>query len=166
MSDEQQNNYNLLYVQRQEQLLVEAIRKSIDLEVRVSIFSKAIQDQRAEYDNLNNQLEVQIDINNQACVSVEDLTMKVHDYEHKTKTLQEKIQVLESNYGNLSIIKNEVQSNLSGCQARLEEVNREFERQKGELQTLYDENVELKKLSEEFQKPINKNKKAVDDSSF
>ena len=98
MSDEQQNNYNLLYVQRQEQLLVEAIRKSIDLEVRVSIFSKAIQDQRAEYDNLNNQLEVQIDINNQACVSVEDLTMKVHDYEHKTKTLQEKIQVLESNY--------------------------------------------------------------------
>jgi chaperonin cofactor prefoldin len=86
--------------------LVEAIRKSIDLEVRVSIFSKAIQDQRAEYDNLNNQLEVQIDINNQACVSVEDLTMKVHDYEHKTKTLQEKIQVLESNYGNLSIIKN------------------------------------------------------------
>jgi chromosome segregation ATPase len=166
MNDDQQSNYNLLYVQRQEQLLVEATRKTIDLEVRASLLSKALQDQRAEYENLQNQLEVQIDISNQACISVEDLTMKIKEFENKAQAYQEKIQVLESNYGNLTANKNEIQSSLGDCQTRLEEVNREFERQKGELQDLYNENVELKKLADEVQKPINKGKKAVDDSSF
>lgn len=101
MSDNEQNNYALLYAQRQEQLLFEQIRKTIDAEIKALIATKSSNDFQLKYEESQKNVAVQNDMMMQAKNSIEDLTVKNKNHEQKVSQLNESITNLNNRVNQL-----------------------------------------------------------------
>ena len=168
MDEVEQSNYNALYSKRQEQILIEQIKKNIDYEVRLTMFITALEETRSKLEEATKNSESQNDITQQAIRSVEDLTIKNKQLQVEIENNLKRISDLEArnadkerNIRELTQNRDELVENYNNSSTRIKNLERELERQRNEMQQIYDENVSIKKNLEENNpnKQINKNKK-------
>jgi chromosome segregation ATPase len=163
MDSIEQNNYTMVYVKRQENLLMEQIKKLIDLETQLTLSVSYIEELKQKYEESQKQVEIQNDIMQQATRSIEDLTVK-------NKNLESQIVNLNTTKIDLERSKNENIDSLNQYLNRNNELERELKRINQEMQLIFDENVFLKKEIEEIvlKKTINKKQPStiIDDSTF
>jgi chromosome segregation ATPase len=163
MDSIEQNNYTMVYVKRQENLLMEQIKKLIDLETQLTLSVSYIEELKQKYEESQKQVEIQNDIMQQATRSIEDLTVK-------NKNLESQIVNLNTTKIDLERSKNENIDSLNQYLNRNGELERELKRINQEMQLIFDENVLLKKQIEEVvpKKTINKKQSSVliDESTF
>jgi hypothetical protein len=154
-SNEGQDIYFKQYIQRQENLFLDFMRKNIDLEIRVSALSFSLKDITAKYEESQKQVTIQNDLMQQAANSVEKLTIEKMNLE---KRETENIKTIEDLKKNLNDCKEERKKILKDFYAfkksnqNYEDLSKEYARQNEEMNKLYSENKELK------EKTINKNK--------
>jgi chromosome segregation ATPase len=168
MFDHDNSDYTRFYVKRQELLLFEQIKKSIDLEVKVTMLTSLLEDLRKEYNETYSKLQQQIDITNQAANGVQDLTNKNNFLENTIKELKENVEtmqnkLIESNTKMSEVVANKekVSSELEFCFKKTDELERELVRQQKEMQEIFEENKSL-----QSKKTINKKTPVVTDSDF
>jgi chromosome segregation ATPase len=160
-----QQKYNMLYAQRLETLLHEQIRKTIDLEVRISLSYEMLEEQVRRYDESQKQVDIQNEIMQQAARSIEELTLKTKNYEISVKEFTDRIIEMEKRIDGYSEKNTVLDKTLLEKETKIKTLERELNRQNSELQVTFDD---LQKLKEESsnKKPINKNKNPVEDGTF
>lgn len=165
--NESQEKHLKLYIQRQEMLLLDYIRKTIDLELKAISLNSSLLEYKTKFEESQKQVEIQNDLMQQAANGVESLTIEKLKFEEKEKKLNETINELKSS---LNDCKNERYSitqdlnranekianfdnDLKAANYRTDEIREEYNRQTQELSELFKENQELKSKL-----PINKTK--------
>jgi len=181
MSENDQLNYNINYTKRMEQLFHEQIRKTIDVEVRLSMAFENINEIQNMYQESQKQVEVQNEFMQQAGRSIEDLTTKNKDFESNIENLkndyENRIVNLEKDYNSrisnlekmlseMTTERNDIASKYNDVSEKLKESNRESDRQRVEMQQLYDDYVLLKEKTEVKQPAKIINKKTKEDNIF
>lgn len=119
----QQNDYTLLFAQRQEQLFIEYVRKSIDLDVKLQITSMAKEELEKQLEDLRNLFD-------QATFSLQTLTVENKNYERK-------IEKLEPDLGNAISEKNQYIKELNSVNLKLENLQKEYDRQCIEMNNIF-----------------------------
>ena len=145
----EQSNYNLFYIKRQEQLLFEYMKKSIDYEVKLAMLMNSSEESKKN-------LEIQNDINQQALRSVEDLTIKNKNFEAQIEQLTARNTFIEKGIQESNRNKEALVQERDKLSFRINDLEKEIQRQKEEMQQLFNENVELKEINNK--KTINKKK--------
>jgi len=148
MDQSEQLQYGFLYAQRLENLLHEQIRKSIDLEIRLSTTVEKFKD-------LENTSLVHTDIIKQATNSIEDLTVKNKTHETQNEEYRNRIVSLENNFNAINEENLAIKFSSEQKDIKIKELQRELEREKQESQSMFDELQNVKGQSE-FKKIINK----------
>lgn len=171
--NESRENYLALYVQKQEQMLLDFIRKSIDADIRATALKAALNDMTLKYEESQKQVEIQNDMMSQAAKGLETTTIEKKHLEEKEKDLlnrlketqdnyENRIKDLQNNYDNRiktieeerHKVNNELQKTndeYSDFKKKNEEIFREFERQKEEMNSLFKENQEISKKLEKYE---------------
>lgn len=140
------NDYTSLFAQRQEQLFIEYVRKSIDLDVRLHVVSKA-------NDELEKQLKDLRDLFEQATSSLQNLTVE-------NKNFKSQIEILQPECSKLTVERNQLLKELGEFKLKYQQLEKNGADQVNEMNLLFKENQDLKtKLGA---KTINK--KRVDNS--
>ena len=141
MDNEQQGeNVTLLYIQKQEQLILEQSRKHVDYEIKLHLLNDKLNQHIEKIKELIQTIETQNNIINQATASIELLTEEKKEIIKKDKTeeFQQELFVLSSENAEL---KNEIN--------RLQKVNSDYyselKKQNEELNKLYNLNGSSKK---------------------
>ena len=147
----EQNNYNLLYAQRLENLLHDQIRKTTDVEVRLSLCWEKIEKDNKQIEELTKNVEVQADLIKQATNSVEALTLQNKNYSNDLSNANARINDLESKINIAADQQKDLQASNNQKDARISGLERELSNAKQESKNIYDELTELKN-----EKPINK----------
>lgn len=171
--NEQQNLYTLHYIQKQEQLLLDFIRKNIDADVRIIALNNTINEANARYEESQRQVELGNEMLAQAAASIESLTVERDNLQEELEKVKSDRSSLQTNYTALQqknqeiiserdkIIKenqgeNQLKLNEAGirikqleeelrlCNSRSAELNSEYQHQVEELNILYNENQKLK----------------------
>lgn len=133
------------YIQKQGNLLLDQIRKSIESEIRIETLSAQISEITGKYEESQKQVELQNDMMQQAANGVETLTAENKTYENTINGLRKSI---EDRDKKISDFKNENQSlkdQLDSCRHISTDLKEEYERQKEELNTLFKEFEDFKK---------------------
>lgn len=90
---EGQVKYLKQYIQRQENLLLDYIRKTLDFELKNLILNASLQETSLKYDESQKQVEIQNELMQQAATGVESLTIENKLFEQKeieyTKTIED-----------------------------------------------------------------------------
>jgi len=147
----EQNNYNLLYAQRLENLLHDQIRKTTDVEVRLSLCWEKIEKDNKQIEELTKNVEVQADLIKQATNSVEALTLQNKNYSNDLSNANARINDLESKINISADQQKDLQASNNQKDARISGLERELSNAKQESKNIYDELTELKN-----EKTINK----------
>lgn len=146
MPENEQNNYTQLFVQRQEQILIDYMRKCIALEAKEAMHLKAIQDIEAKYEESQKQVAIQNDMMQQATRSIEELTNKSARFENQINHLQ-------NSFNDSSKKAKEATEENNNLKARNDSLQKEVQRLNQEINDL------VKKQKEKELKIINKKKK-------
>ena len=166
-SDDSQEKYLKLYIQRQEMLLLDYIRKTIELELKVISLNAALNDYKSKYEESQKQVEIQNEIMKQAATGVETLTVEKIAFEEKEKKLNETIKELKNSLNDCKNERYSISQDLNRANEKIanfdneikmsnhkaDEIRQEYNRQTQELSKLFKENQELKSKL-----PINKTK--------
>jgi chromosome segregation ATPase len=158
--NEGQDIYLKQFIQRQESLFLDLLRKNIDLEIRLTAISASLKDLSSKYEESQKQVDIQNEMMQQAAVGVESLSKEKQQFEKEKTELNKKIEDLKKS---LQDYKNEKQQVIVELETiknahanyvkRYEDLNDEYLRQTQELSNLYKENEKLK-----TNQPINKRK--------
>lgn len=165
-NDEGQDIYLKQFIQRQENLLLDFLRKNIDLEIRVSALNASNKDLLKKYEESQKQVEFQNELMQQAAKGVESLTVdkkvfqeKETEYQRNIENLNKTIEDLKRSLHDCKTEReeitrkhNEISLNISGSDKRYNDLMEEYRRQTEELNELFKKNEELKN------QPINKKK--------
>jgi predicted RNase H-like nuclease (RuvC/YqgF family) len=167
MAEFNQNKYNILYAQRLETLFHEQIRKTIDVEVRLSLSYELLEEEKNRYFESQKQVEIQNDMMQQASNSIQELTINNKNNDNITSILNNRISELETLINKTTETNSSYQAANNQKDSRIKELERELERQSQELQTTFNELQKVKQLIpppvvEEPKKIINKSKKSVE----
>lgn len=166
-SDEGQVKFWKQYIQRQEVLLLDYIRKTLELEIKVLGLNASLHEFTEKYEESQKQVAVQNELMQQAATGVESLTVEKKVFEQKETEYKNTIDNLNKNVEDLKrslhdcktereeITRkhNEISSSISGSDKRYNDLMEEYRRQTEELNKLFQENQELKS-----KQPINKKK--------
>lgn len=155
------DDYTKLYIKRQEQFLLDQIKKSIDAEVKLTVLTSLLEDLRKQFEETKSQLDMQINIANQAANGLQESMSKNQQLENLIASLRGNIADLDKKYLDSVVLRDNLVKDLDSCNRKSENLEKELIRQRDEMQNIYDENKELK-----TKKTINKKKIAVDDSDF
>lgn len=143
---ESQEIYLKKYIQKQETLLLDFLRKTLDLEIRSSILSKSLNDINLKYEESQKQIVIQNEIMQQAANGVESLTKEknvleknLEDCKNERYALSQELQEYKQKNNSLS--------------KTIEDLREEYNRQTEELNVLYKQTNDLK-----TKPPINKKK--------
>lgn len=165
--DDSQEKHLKHYIQRQEMLLLDYIRKTIDLELKAISINFSLLEYKTKYEESQKQIEIQNDLMQQAANGVESLTIEKLKFEEKEKKLNETINELKSSLNDCKNERYSITQELNKANEKIDnfvneikiannradEIREEYNRQTQELSELFKENQELKtKL------PINKSK--------
>lgn len=138
------SNYTVLFAQRQEELFVDQVRKVIDLEVKMQIL-------QPEYEKTKKELIMANELLKQATHSIEQLT-------NKNDRLTTRVEHVESDLAKMTEHKINFEGLYETSRLKLIEAEREIQRQSAELQLMFDENNEFKRVA------INKKKVVKNDT--
>lgn len=158
INDENKDQYTLAFIQKQEQHIMELLRKSIDLEIKVSILNSSIinlnnllKESELRFEESQKNVSFSNEIMNQATTSIEDLTIKNKQHIEREETLvktitnlQVEVDKLKSEIGSISVQREEAKKQVIALENSVEQYKREINRQNEELQSLFKENEELK----------------------
>ena len=81
MTNNDNENYALIYIQKQEQFILEIVRKSINLEVQIISLTNKINEFEKLYSESQNSVSQQNEMMEQAANSIKELTVKSEKYE-------------------------------------------------------------------------------------
>lgn len=144
-------NYLTAYIQKQENLLLEHMRKNIDLDIKIHAYVSSYNEIKEQLVESNDKLQNQIEISNQAAKGVEAVSIEKKQLQDKEVGYQNRVRDLEAALVNKTnehrVTAEELQTlrnNMNNSARETEELRREFQRQTEELNTLYKENEELK----------------------
>ena len=143
--EQQGENVTLLYIQKQEQTILEYVRKQIDYEIKLHLLNDNINKQNEKIKELSEVIDRQSNIINQASASIEVLTEENRIFKENDKT---------KDLYDLTNIKLELQNKLSHEERKNKDLEIELARQNEELTKLYNSDNSLKK------------KKKVQDDNF
>jgi len=158
INDENKDQYTLAFIQKQEQHIMELLRKSIDLEIKVSILNSSIinlnnllKESELRFEESQKNVSFSNEIMTQATASIEDLTIKNKQHIEREETLvktitnlQVEADKLKSEIGSISVQREEAKKQVIALENSVEQYKREINRQNEELQSLFKENEELK----------------------
>ena len=158
INDENKDQYTLAFIQKQEQHIMELLRKSIGLEIKVSILNSSIinlnnllKESELRFEESQKNVSFSNEIMNQATTSIEDLTIKNKQHIEREETLvktitnlQVEADKLKSEIGSISVQREEAKKQTIALENSVEQYKREINRQNEELQSLFKENEELK----------------------
>lgn len=168
-------NYLTAYIQKHETLLLDYLRKSIDLEIKVVAYSSSYNEAIEQLDQVKKELAVQTDLVSQATNGLQSVTVEKNQlagreegYNQRIKELENRVKdleaavVMKTNETNaaqqeLQTFKNNVQNSIHEA----EELKRELQRQNLELNNLYSENQELKSKLPAPKKSVKKQETAI-----
>lgn len=166
-NEEGQEIFLKQYIQRQETLLLDFIRKSTEIETRLIILNQSFKEMTAKYEESQKQVEIQNEMMQQAANGVESLTVEKKSIEQKNSELLVTIEQLKQNaeqckneryalIQELNEAKNKIANFENETKAiikRADDLAEEYRKQTDELGKLYADYEDLKaKL------PINKSK--------
>jgi len=154
INDENKDQYTLAFIQKQEQHIMELLRKSIDLEIKVSILNSSIinlnnllKESELRFEESQKNVSFSNEIMNQATTSIEDLTIKNKQHIEREETLvktitnlQVEADKLKSEIGSISVQREEAKKQTIALENSVEQYKREINRQNEELQSLFKEN--------------------------
>ena len=170
MSDTEKEQYNQIYIQKQEQLLVQYMRKSIDDEIKImmlngSIFqlNNTIKEWETKFDESQNNVASQNEIMLQATRSIEDLTNKTKSQQDQINNLNTELteknnrfNTIQNDINSANISKDKAFNELELIKNSIEQYKREITRQNEEMLLLFEENKQLKSKTQ-----INSDKKIL-----
>ena len=159
-NDEGQDIYLKQFIQKQENMLLDFLRKNIDLEIRVTALSASVKNLSLKYEESQKQVEIQNEMMQQAAKGVESLTIDKKIFEQEkiehTKTIEDlKRSLHDCKEERIKITQeyNDYKDKHFDDIKRLEDLAEEYRRQTSELNKLHQENLTLKSKL-----PINKRK--------
>lgn len=155
------DDYTKLYIKRQEQLLLDQIKRGIDTDVKLTVLTSLLEDLRKQFEETKAQLDMQIDIANQAANGLQESMSKNQQLENVITSLRGNIADLDKKYLDSVVLRDNLVKDLDSCNRKNEGLEKELVRQRDEMQEIFDENKELK-----TKKTINKKKPVEDDSDF
>ena len=148
-----ESQYLNLYVQKQEIILQEYIRKSIDLDIRSLILSNAVKEISAKYEEAQDQIKTLNGTMDQAVKGIDALTIDKQMFEERISQYENRIKQLEKEYGETQVQKNQIGNELASLKDNVEnykrsseESRRELQRQTEELNNVYREMEELRAI--------------------
>jgi predicted nucleic acid-binding Zn-ribbon protein len=151
--DNKESQYLNLYIQKQEQLLQEYIRKSIDLEIRSMILNNAVKDISLKYEESQNQIATLNGTMDQAVKGLDALTVDKQMFKERVEQYEAKISQLEKELSETMVQKNQlgnelasIKNNVDEYKRSSEESRRELQRQTEELNNVYREMEELRAI--------------------
>jgi chromosome segregation ATPase len=130
---EQQSDYTRFYIKRQEQILIESIKKNIDLEVKLAILIDNINNLSKKHEEALQTIETQQEIINQATVSIEELTTRKIENENIIKNLTDRADKAAETNRTIIEEKNSVVNEINMQKGRLNDLEREVNRLNEEL---------------------------------
>jgi chromosome segregation ATPase len=166
MHEFEQSNYNALYIKRQEQILLEQIKKNIDYEVKLTMLFDSLKETRNELEEFKQNNNVQNEVLQQATRSIEDLTNKNKNLQNEFEKISGKLPVLEKTINEINKTKETITVERDNLLFRFNDLQKEMKRQQEEMQSIFNENNDLKVALEisNQKKTINK-KKPVEPTS-
>lgn len=130
----------MLYAQRQEQILHEFIRRTIDAEVKVSSFSSSIEEMKNKYESSQSEVVKQNELMQQATKSIENLTIK-------NKNLEQQIENLQKNYTECNKTREELKNENQNIKSTNYGLQKEIERLNIEIKNIIEENKNTKNIN-------------------
>jgi len=134
MSDsDQQSDYTRFYVKRQEQIVIEQLKKIIDLEVKMTMLIENTNTLGTKYEEALQTIETQQEIISQATVSIEELTARKIENENTIKNLTDRADKAAETNRTIVEEKNTVVNEINMQKGRLNDLEREVNRLNEEL---------------------------------
>lgn len=159
--DENSDTMHLLYIQKQEQIIVDNIRSKIDYEIRMQILNDRINKHQEQVNQLQMTLQAQQELNKQAVESFERVTLEKnnlvqsHNSEktglmNTVKMLEEKVRELEKGAHELTTKTIEFNNSRTVYENRIKDLKSEINRQVQELDRLHNQLSSKKKKKPEL----------------
>ena len=133
------------YIQKQGNLLLDQIRKSIESEIRAESLSASLEEISFKYEESQKQVEIQNDLMQQAATGVETLTIENKKQENLINTIKKGVEERDKKISELRIEVQDLKEKLQSCEHISTDLKEEYERQKEELNTLFKEFEDFKK---------------------
>lgn len=140
------------YIQKQGNLLLDQIRKSIESEIRAESLSASLEEISFKYEESQKQVEIQNNLMQQAATGVETLTIENKKLENTISNLEKMISNKKNEYDELNKKLMEFRNESNSCKEEREnlkkeltELKTEYKTQTEELNILFKENEELTK---------------------
>jgi len=127
-------NYATVYVQKQEQYIVDLIRKLIDFDVRATFISMQLKQTEEKLEESQKQVEIQNEMMEQAAESIKNLTTVKDDLTIQVKELEGEIVGWKKRADNLNEKNLELNTLTEQLKVKLKGCEREVDRQKTEFQ--------------------------------
>lgn len=150
-NNEGQDIYLKQFIQRQENLLLDFLRKNIDLEIRNTTLTASLKEMTSKYEESQKQVALQNDLMQQAATGVESLTVEKKVFEQKESEYQNTVENLKTSLHECKKEReeitrkyNEIISSISGTDKKYNDLMEEYRRQTEELNVLFKENQDLK----------------------
>lgn len=144
--DENSDNMALVYIQKQEQIVLEYVRKQVDYEIKIHIMNDNILKANEKIKELTDQLINQQNISQQAINSFERLNAEFNDYKLLHQQNEELVKKLENDKNNQITENIKLKESLLAEQKRNNDLQQELSRQNDELTKLYNEENSKKKV--------------------
>jgi chromosome segregation ATPase len=148
--DDNSDNMHLLYIQKQEQLLLEHIRGRVDYEIKLHILNDRVTKLTEQANHLQMTLQSQQDINRQAIESFERVSEENFRLKDISTRLEQKVAELESGSSELTTKVIEFNNQKSSYEKRIKDLQTEINRQSEELERLYNQSNPKKKKKPEL----------------
>lgn len=139
------------YIQKQEKMLLEHLRKNIEYELRLEDLTRSVNEFSSKYEESQKQVEIQNEMMQQAANGVESVTIEKQKLENRVSSLENMLSNKKKEYDDLNKklmdYRNESQSckeEKSNILSELNNLKSEYKRQTEELNILFKENEELK----------------------
>lgn len=146
--DEQSDNMHILYIQKQEQLLLDNIRGKVDYEIKIHILNDKINSLTEQLRQTQMNLQTQQDIGRQAIESFERvseennglknrLTEEQNKFKDVTGRLEQKVRELETGAHELTTKVIQFNNEKANYERRVKDLQTELNRQTEELERLH-----------------------------
>lgn len=149
------SEYTLEFVKRLESLYHEQIRKTIDLEVRLSMFAKENETFKEQFELSQKEVEKQNEVMLQATTSIEALTLDKKSLEGRIEELNKTISQLSEEKNVIINEKNNIFNENNNRAIRIADLEKELQRRQEELQKTYDDLVDLRIKFDRNEKELN-----------
>jgi chromosome segregation ATPase len=100
--DEQNNDMSLIYIQKQEQVIIEFVRKQVEYEIKIHVLNENLKKANEKIEQNNNSINIQNELLQQTSTSVQTLTIDRNRLQDREDIHLKKIEKLEKDIFNLS----------------------------------------------------------------